>query len=107
MSWLEPTARATMEALLNGLWQGLILAAAVWCVLRIKTNAATRYGICFAALMVVVGLPLVNGRLGRGANTVRIQISESGGATKTKKPAGAPTAAQGSRPTKQRGTWPE
>ena len=46
MMWLDPlipVARATVEALFNGLWQGMLLCALVACGLACirRTNAAT------------------------------------------------------------------
>jgi beta-lactamase regulating signal transducer with metallopeptidase domain len=57
----DTLARMLAEALLNGLWQGLSLAAMVWCGLRLapRTGAATRFGIWYATLVVVLALPFV------------------------------------------------
>jgi beta-lactamase regulating signal transducer with metallopeptidase domain/DUF4097 and DUF4098 domain-containing protein YvlB len=50
----------TMATLLNGLWQGAVLTALVWAMLKIipRTNAATRYLIWWVTLAAVVILPL-------------------------------------------------
>ena len=49
-----------MTTFLNGLWQGALIAAAVWLVLGLtpRLNAATRYVIWWATLLVVSLLPL-------------------------------------------------
>jgi beta-lactamase regulating signal transducer with metallopeptidase domain len=56
---LELLCRRGLEALLNGGYQGLLLAGAVWvvlCVMR-RASAATRHNICLAALLLVALLP--------------------------------------------------
>ena len=47
-------------AILNSLWQAVLVAAMAWVVLRLfkKMNAATRYAIWWAVLGVVLALPL-------------------------------------------------
>src|SRR5436305_5040538 len=49
-----------IPAFLNSLWQAMLLAALVWVVLRFspRMNAATRFAIWWAALAVVVILPV-------------------------------------------------
>jgi beta-lactamase regulating signal transducer with metallopeptidase domain len=49
-----------MTIFLNGLWQGALLAAAIWLLLRLtpRLNAATRYVVWWATLLAVLGLPL-------------------------------------------------
>lgn len=63
----DPFVRAAVEALLNSLWQGVALAALTWAFLRVarRANAATRYGVWFAALLAVVALPAANAWLSR------------------------------------------
>jgi beta-lactamase regulating signal transducer with metallopeptidase domain len=63
--------RLGVEALLNGLWQGLALAALVWCLLRLirGLNATTRYFVWGMTLLAVVSLPLLHGL--RAAYAVR------------------------------------
>lgn len=52
-------AGAVLEAILNGVVQGLALAALVWALLRVfpRTNAATRYAVWSVTLVLVAGLP--------------------------------------------------
>ncbi|HEX5736653.1 MAG TPA: M56 family metallopeptidase [Blastocatellia bacterium] len=61
---IEAIARATTEAMLNGLWQGVLLVAVVWCLLKAipRLNATTRYAIWWAALIAVVCLPIAAAR---------------------------------------------
>ncbi len=61
---IETIARATVEAMLNGLWQGLLLVALVWCLLKAipRLNATTRYVIWWGALIAVICLPIVAAR---------------------------------------------
>ena len=51
------------EALLNSLWQAVLVAAAVWLLLKLtpRINAATRHAVWWAVLAVVVLLPVVTG----------------------------------------------
>lgn len=55
-------AHATIEILLNSLWQGVALAALAWLVLRgmRRANAATRYGFLCATLLALIALPVFN-----------------------------------------------
>src|SRR5689334_6413366 len=50
-----------LAAVLNTLWQSAALAGAIWLAFRLArtTNAATRHAIWWAALAVVVLLPLI------------------------------------------------
>jgi beta-lactamase regulating signal transducer with metallopeptidase domain len=59
---LETLMRLLAEAVLNGLWQGLLLTALIWLGLRLaaQTSAATRFGIWWATLGVMLALPLVH-----------------------------------------------
>ena len=58
---LEPAARPIVAMLFNGLWQGAIIALAVWAMLRIfpNANASTRYAAWSAALLAVLVVPLI------------------------------------------------
>lgn len=49
-------------ALLNGVYQGVILTGAVWLILRFltRTNAATRYAIWGITLVAVLALPILH-----------------------------------------------
>jgi beta-lactamase regulating signal transducer with metallopeptidase domain len=61
---IETIARATTEAMLNGLWQGTLLVALVWCLLKAipRLNATTRYVIWWGALIGVICLPIAAAR---------------------------------------------
>jgi beta-lactamase regulating signal transducer with metallopeptidase domain len=63
MMWFDatPIASATVEALFNCLWQGLLLCGLVACALAMSrgTNAATRYAIWWATLVATACLPLL------------------------------------------------
>jgi beta-lactamase regulating signal transducer with metallopeptidase domain len=61
---IETVARPTVEALLNGLWQGAALVALVWCLLKIipRINATTRYVIWWVTLIAVICLPITAAR---------------------------------------------
>jgi beta-lactamase regulating signal transducer with metallopeptidase domain len=60
----ETLSRSASELVLNGLWQGMLLGAVVWLVLRLfrNLNAATRYMVWFATLVAVIALPVLSGR---------------------------------------------
>jgi len=59
---IADSAPAAAEALINSVWQGLLVVLIVWLVLRAtaRINATTRYGIWWGAMLAVVALPLVN-----------------------------------------------
>ncbi len=58
---LEPAARLIAAMLFNGLWQGALIALAVWAILHIfpHANASTRYAAWSAALLAVLVVPLL------------------------------------------------
>jgi uncharacterized protein YjbI with pentapeptide repeats/beta-lactamase regulating signal transducer with metallopeptidase domain len=58
---LEPVARLVVATLVNGLWQGVLIAGAVWLILRAfpRVNASTRYAAWSLALLAVVIVPIV------------------------------------------------
>src|SRR5207244_2356310 len=63
MTWLAPLsviARAILEALFNGLWQGLAVSVAAACLIWLsrRPNAATRYAGWWLALVTIAALPL-------------------------------------------------
>jgi len=63
MTWLAPLsviARAILEALFNGLWQGIAVSMAAACLIRLcrRPNAATRYAGWWLALVTIAALPL-------------------------------------------------
>ena len=49
-----------MTTLLNGIWQGAILAAAMWILLKLlpRLNPTTRFTVLWVTLLAVVALPL-------------------------------------------------
>src|SRR5580698_4708032 len=49
-----------MTTLLNGIWQGGILAAAMWIVLKLlpRLNSTTRFTVLWLTLLAVVALPM-------------------------------------------------
>ncbi len=52
---------AVLQSVVNGLAQGVALAAAVWLLLRaLRSNAATRHAVWFAALAAIVVLPFLH-----------------------------------------------
>jgi len=57
---IEPAARPIVAMLFNGLWQGGLIALAVWAILRVfpNANASTRYAAWSAALLAVLIVPL-------------------------------------------------
>lgn len=63
-------AAGLLEAVLNGMWQGALLTALVAVVLRVirRPNAATRFVVWWACLLMVVLLPAISygWRLGAG-----------------------------------------
>lgn len=57
----EAFARDGMGAMLNALWQGVVLATAVWCAMRLvpRTSAGVRYTVWCATLAAMLTLPLL------------------------------------------------
>lgn len=56
----EPIAAQLVEGLINGLWQGSLLAGLVWVSLRMlqrRINATTRFAIWWATLLLMLWLP--------------------------------------------------
>lgn len=55
-----PVARAGLAILVNGLWQGPLIAAAAWLALYVfrRANAATRYAVWSLALLAVLIVPV-------------------------------------------------
>ena len=49
-----------MTTLLNGIWQGTFLAAAMWLLLKLvpRLNPTTRFTVLWVTLLAVVALPL-------------------------------------------------
>jgi uncharacterized protein YjbI with pentapeptide repeats/beta-lactamase regulating signal transducer with metallopeptidase domain len=59
-SLFEVIARAVIVVLVNGLWQGLAIAALTWLALRLfpRVNASTRYAAWTLALVAVLVVPI-------------------------------------------------
>jgi uncharacterized protein YjbI with pentapeptide repeats/beta-lactamase regulating signal transducer with metallopeptidase domain len=59
-SLFEVIARAVIVVLINGLWQGLAIAALTWLALRLfpRVNASTRYAAWTLALVAVLIVPI-------------------------------------------------
>jgi uncharacterized protein YjbI with pentapeptide repeats/beta-lactamase regulating signal transducer with metallopeptidase domain len=59
-SLFEVIARAVIVVLVNGLWQGVAIAALTWLALRLfpRVNASTRYAAWTLALVAVVVVPI-------------------------------------------------
>lgn len=59
---VESLSRVAAGSLVSGLWQGLVLAAAVWICLRLmpKTTAAIRFAVWTAVFAVLALLPLLH-----------------------------------------------
>ncbi len=63
MSWLpffDSAARIAIAILINGLWQGALIAFVAWLALRVfgKANASTRYAVWAIALCAVIVVPV-------------------------------------------------
>jgi beta-lactamase regulating signal transducer with metallopeptidase domain len=74
---LAPVAETLVPALLNSLWQGTILAAVVWGLLKFtrRVNAATTGLVWWTVLLALLVLPLLN--LGRSADAPRPSDAEA------------------------------
>ncbi len=57
----DSSARMLLEALLNTLWQGMLIAALVWLLLRLtkRASATTRHAIWLVTLLTIGALPFV------------------------------------------------
>jgi beta-lactamase regulating signal transducer with metallopeptidase domain len=57
---LDPLARLAVQALLNSLWQGLLIATLVWVLLRVlgRVSATTRHALWLVSLLTIGLLPL-------------------------------------------------
>lgn len=75
---LGSVARVVVEALFNGLWQGIALCLFVGCALACHrhANAATRYAIWCLTLIAIACLPLVRAKVPRRPVVSRITIVE-------------------------------
>lgn len=62
---LDPLARLAVQALLNSLWQGVLIVALVWVLLRAlgRVSATTRHALWLVSLLTISLLPLAGGFL--------------------------------------------
>ncbi|MBL8186375.1 MAG: HEAT repeat domain-containing protein, partial [Acidobacteria bacterium] len=58
---LDPLSQLLLQALFRALWQGLLIAALVWVLLRLfkQFSATTRHAIWLASLLIIAALPFV------------------------------------------------
>jgi beta-lactamase regulating signal transducer with metallopeptidase domain len=58
---LDTLARLLLEALLNTLWQGMLIAVLVWLLLRLvnRLSATTRHAVWLVTLLTIGALPLL------------------------------------------------
>jgi len=58
---LDPLAQLLLQSLFRTLWQGLLIAALVWALLRVfkQFSATTRHAIWLASLLIIAALPFV------------------------------------------------
>ncbi|HEY8461491.1 MAG TPA: M56 family metallopeptidase, partial [Blastocatellia bacterium] len=58
---LDSLARLLLEALLNTLWQGMLIAFLAWLLLRLVSglSATTRHAVWFVTLLTIGALPLI------------------------------------------------
>ncbi len=61
---IETMSRMSIEALLNGLWQGVALTLVIWAMIRVapRIHPRGRFAIWSATLAVIVCLPFVTGQ---------------------------------------------
>ncbi len=64
IEFIEAASRMSVEALLNGLWQGVALTVVIWTLVKIapRLHPRGRFAIWAATLAVIVGLPFVTGQ---------------------------------------------
>src|SRR5262244_698739 len=57
----DSLARLLLEALLNTLWQGMLIAVLVWLLLRLvnRLSATTRHAVWLVTLLTIGALPLL------------------------------------------------
>jgi hypothetical protein len=84
----DSLARLLLEALLNTLWQGTLIAVLVWLLLRFvkRVSATTRHAVWLVTLLTIGALPSENGSDDRWASGARVGVEvwrEGGGATFT------------------------
>jgi hypothetical protein len=78
-SLIEGWAQVVVERCVHSLPEGLLIAFFAWAVLRVlpKQNSRTRFAVWFVALVGVVGLACVGGRLGFGLWALGSGLSET------------------------------
>ena len=61
--YVDALARVLVTALLNSLWQGVLLVALVWLLLRLsrRASATTRHAVWLVSLLALVLLPVFTG----------------------------------------------
>ncbi len=66
--YLDQLARPLLEALLNSLWQGMLIAALVWVLLRMMrtASATTRHAVWMTGLLAISTLPIISLMVDRG-----------------------------------------
>ena len=99
-SLLDGIARAVLVILLNGLWQGAVIAAITWGALRLspRVNASTRYAAWTLALVATLVVPVVTSLTHISYQPVSRHTAPVRAATNVKEPLTAapvkPTAAE-------------
>ena len=70
----DSLARLSLEALLNTLWQGTLIAVLVWLLLRLvnRASATTRHAVWLVTLLTIGALPFLAVLANRVANEVGI-----------------------------------
>ncbi|MGA2537619.1 MAG: hypothetical protein ABSF53_16495, partial [Terracidiphilus sp.] len=60
LEFLNALSAAGLMAVINTLWQAIVVAAVMWLILRLmpRVNAATRHAVWWAVLALVVLMPL-------------------------------------------------
>ncbi len=58
---LDPLSQLLLQALFKTLWQGLLITALVWLLLRLfkQASATTRHAVWLASLLMIAALPLI------------------------------------------------
>jgi len=70
--WIAALPQLAAGAFVSSLWQGLLLAAAVWLCLRLvpRTTAAIRFGVWTAVFLVLALLPFLHAYNGHAEQTL-------------------------------------
>ncbi|MEP7343469.1 MAG: M56 family metallopeptidase [Acidobacteriota bacterium] len=58
---LDPLSQLLLQALFRSLWQGLLITALVWLLLRVfkQASATTRHAVWLASLLIIAALPFI------------------------------------------------